>query len=120
MSVQKCGLLRSDWLSSCLLVTSLFLLLLLFWGLFLGVDEKTDLAHDLHELSLAQLLESVAQFRALHSEDSLQKMLILQEGNLGVLIVNKVEHRILHLSLLDVDICVLEHCIEGILISHAG
>ena len=64
-------LLLSDWCARCLLIASLFFLLLLLRGLFLGVDEDANLSQHLDELSFSQLKEGITKFGTFACKDSL-------------------------------------------------
>lgn len=107
-------------LTCSLLITSLLLFFLLLGSLFLRVDKDIDLAHHLDELHFTELKEGIARFGSLAREDSLKQILVLEEGTLGVRVVHPVENGVLTSPLLDIDISVLEHLIERILVGHAG
>lgn len=96
------------------------MLLLILGSLLLRVDKETCLVHHLDELSLSEHKEGVAKLRALNSEDCLEQMLVLQKGNVCFLAVDEVEERILLLALFDVNVRILEHGVECVLVGLVG
>jgi len=62
------------------------------------------------------LKESFTKLGTLLREDSLEEVFVLQEGNVCILIVDEAEKRILQLTLLDVNVRILEHIVKSVLV----
>ena len=81
------------------------------------MNQDANFVEHLDELTFLKLEEGVSKLGAFTSENSLQHVLVFQEGHLGVLTVDVREDWILHLPLLNVDCRIRKHQVKSILVS---